>query len=63
MRWLRIERGAWSSGWFPWATVGIADLPRLAAQAGLWVDWVHEHAGRCFARLEAVWQPTEDLAA
>jgi len=62
----RIEWGGWTSGWFPWATVGVQDLTGLAGAARLEVRWVRQEAGRCFARLgaegEAV-NSSDELAA
>ncbi len=47
----RIEWGGWRSGWFPWATVSVDDLPEVASVAGLEVAGVRQLAGRTFARL------------
>jgi SAM-dependent methyltransferase len=37
--------------WFPWARVGVDDIPALAQAAGLTVDAVQYRAGRWFAWL------------
>ena len=58
----RIEWCEWRSGWFPWATVAVDDLPEIAAVAGLEVSGVLQRAGRCFALLIPAARPA-DMAA
>lgn len=51
---VRIEWGAWSSAWFPWAVVGVDELGRLGRSAGFSVVGVGGGGGRRFARLDLV---------
>lgn len=59
----RIEWGPWRSAWFPWATVGVADIADLAAAAQLDVRWVQQRGGRCFVRLEPALEAAKGVAA
>ncbi|MGH2788269.1 MAG: methyltransferase domain-containing protein [Actinomycetota bacterium] len=47
----RIEVGSHASVWFPWARVGVTDLPRLASSCNYDVVEIWEGAGRWFATL------------
>jgi SAM-dependent methyltransferase len=48
----RIETGARSSSWFPWARVGVDDLAWLAAACRFDVSDVWQRRGRWFGMLE-----------
>ena len=50
---VRVERGSWSSGWFPWSCVGADEVAGLAATAGLALREIRDGAGRYFAHLTA----------
>jgi SAM-dependent methyltransferase len=49
--WARIERQGAIGPWFAWARVGLDDVDRLAAEAGLRRTWTCEEDGRCFVQL------------
>ena len=49
----RVENGLGSSGWFPWARLGMHDLEAVAPRAGFALLDIWQHADRCFAWLRA----------
>jgi SAM-dependent methyltransferase len=54
MGWVRLESASATGPWFPWATVGVDSIARIAGEAGLRVGAVHPLGRRVVADLLAV---------
>ena len=50
---VRVELAGSAGRWFPWATVGVDDAPRLAQVTGLTLAGAWRGGSRWFARFEA----------